>query len=170
MNSLALKYLNDAQLSKLAEQHRINAAAAKGGERKGGETLSREGGGGGGVDMSFATHEFLCRHGLAQAADGQRQPLRSVNGGEAATPLSRRAAPVRQRLATQKSQAANKIVQSDRWPFYENQQAVRDTPSPLPLRPVGMSPPAFRQASLPRPEISNRILDITAIRQQTKML
>jgi len=144
MNSLALKYLNDAQLSRLAEQHRINSAATRG--EGGGET--GKGGGGGGVDMSFATQEFLKRHGLAQAGDSQRPPLRTVANaaGEAATPVGRRtvAAPLRQQLAAQKTHAANQTANGVPSPFFIHQQRLQPTP---------------------RPEISNRILDITAIRQ-----
>jgi hypothetical protein len=149
MNSLALKYLNDAQLSRLAEQHRINSAATRG--EGGGATCN---GGGGGVDMSFATQEFLQRHGLAQAGDSQRTPLRTVANaaGEVATPVGRRtaAAPLRQQLAAQKTQAANQMATGVQSPFFVHQQRLQPPP--------------------PRPEISNRILDITAIRQQPKLL
>jgi hypothetical protein len=151
MNSLALKYLNDAQLSRLAEQHRINSAATSG-EGGGGETGK---GGGGGVDMSFATQEFLKRHGLAQAGEySQRPPLRTVANatGEAATLVARRtgAAPLRQLLAAQKTLAANQMANGVQSPFFVHQQRLQPPP--------------------PRPEISNRILDITAIRQQPKLL
>jgi hypothetical protein len=149
MNSLALKYLNDAQLSRLAEQHRINSAATRG--EGGGET-----GKGGGVDMSFATQEFLKRHGLAQAGDSQRPPLRTVAnaaGEAAATPVGRRsaAAPLRQQLAAPKTHAANQMANGAQSPLIVHQQRLQPPPPP-------------------RPEISNRILDITAIRQQPKLL
>jgi hypothetical protein len=150
MNSLALKYLNDAQLSRLAEQHRINSAATRG---EGGGVAGN--GGGGGVDMSFATQEFLKRHGLAQAGDSQRQPLRTVGnaaGEAAAKPVGRRTAeaPLRQQLAAQKTHAANQMANGVPSPFFVHQQRLQPPP--------------------PRPEISNRILDITAIRQQPKLL
>ncbi len=151
MNSLALKYLNDAQLSRLAEQHRINSAATRG---EGGGVAGS--GGGGGVDMSFATQEFLKRHGLAQVGDSQRQPLRTVANAAseaAATPVGRRtvAAPLRhQQLAAQKTQAASQMATGVQSPFFVHQQRLQPPP--------------------PRPEISNRILDITAIRQQPKLL
>jgi hypothetical protein len=151
INSLALKYLNDAQLSRLAEQHRINSAAKSG--EGGGETGKS---GGGGVDMSFATQEFLKRHGLAQPGDSQRPPLRTVAntaGEAAATPVGRRtaAAPLRhQQLAAQKTQAENQMATGVQSPFFVHQQRLQPPP--------------------PRPEISNRILDITAIRQQPKLL
>lgn len=166
INSLALKYLDDAQLSKLADQHRINPGTGTK-ENRNGEVRK----GGRSVDLSLATQEFLWRHGLA-TSDSQRAPLRVMNGCDQ-TPASsdggaggvvQRGPPFRQQLTAQKLQSVNHLanrVQSP--PFLQHVGGGGWTGEAAVPQPAARPP-------VPRPEISNRILDITAIRQQPKLL
>ena len=79
INSLALKYLDDSQLTKLAEKH-------GGAEHK--EKLNRPEKEDGGNNFSMATHQFLNRYGLGGQANAEkynassptnRKPIRNVH-------------------------------------------------------------------------------------------
>jgi hypothetical protein len=117
------------------------------------------------VDFSIATQEFLQRHGLSSEPDtntAERRPLRAVNfaaGGcnETATPTHggggrQPARRIEQQLAARRGHTGAKTGNV--------QYPVMGSPQ---LRPTGRLPtqPA---------EISNRVLDITAIRLQPKLL
>lgn len=65
ISSLALKYLDEAQLSRLADRHRGSAVDGLGTS----PMLAND------VNMSLATQQFLDRHGLGQTNRVQRQPL-----------------------------------------------------------------------------------------------
>ncbi len=162
INSLALKYLDDTQLSRLAEQHRINSKATATASTRGEDSLRGNFiGDRHCVDLSLATQEFLQRHGLAEP-EGRRAPLRDVNGGEYLTPTT----------------TSGRLSLSRR-PRLEQQLAARNVPPKVNpvltggqegLVPSGRSPFPAARTNPPPPEISNRILDITAIRQQPKLL
>lgn len=165
INSLALKYLDDAQLSRLAEQHRVNRKTTNENRPIGKVSADRSD-----VNLSLATQEFLQRHGLADAegGTGRRAPLRAVNvcdGAAITTPptggdrqlLSRRPRLEQQLAARQLPPPVNQIMTGGRL----DQIPIRG--SPLAAARTQPPPP-------PQPEISNRILDITAIRQQPKLL
>ena len=94
ISSLALKYLDEAQLSSLADKHRQGAAAAGRATQAGPNTTVRSEN-----NMSMATQQFLNRHGLGHGgavaagsgASTARDPLRSIQNRTANTSQSRQA-------------------------------------------------------------------------------
>jgi len=195
ISSLALKYLDESQLSKLAEKHRGEA-----GERSA-------------PNMSLATTEFLQKHGLDQ--DTTRNPLRPLDN-LTNTPTR---APTRQRntldlrrtsverfremkrsneeVEVQRLSAGyevsgeqvNEVYAGQRIQFVQaappsGGQATLRRPEELPASSrrrrnptlptnadaYDQRPRNIQTNPLPLPELTNRVLDITAIKNQPKLL
>ena len=198
ISSLALKYLDEAQLSKLAYKHRavekINSTSV---------TISDND-----VNMSMATQEFLNRHGLNTAA--ARNPLRSIDNVSRNQPqvngkqvielrkeLLRESTENRYRVQEnmeyrtyQQTQTGNQH-QSDQHLYQQVDYTERSCPGLVnslgpranqyqtqPRRNVRLSEPGYDSTPTsskntfraPSPGLTNRVLDIAAIRQQPKLL
>jgi len=224
INSLALKYLDDSQLTKLAEKHRGVAA----GDRELLRTAinNNMADSDSPVNFSMATQEFLTRHGLAMDGRGTAADQDSPQQKQLPN-IPQPAPPLQPRSNSQPAQ-----YNMPRGPMIENPQAGRPVlqniptrpliqnvpnrpvqnlytqpvlqnlptkPAPLPTEPrptphnirpqpilqnLPTQPPILQnipnqpvfqnpvRSSLPQRGVSvpNRILDITAIRQQPKLL
>ena len=216
ISSLALKYLDETQLSKLADKHRAV-------ERR---TLTSVTISDNDVNMSMATQEFLNRHGLNTV--GSRNPLRSIDnvsrtrsrqasgnqGFELRKEVLRESTETRYRVQenleyrTQQEirvQSGNTVQEqtnqvqyqqtvSNEGPKigYTNSLSPNQTPrvqqqyQPQPRRNVRLMEPEnnltsnptsssdrelkSRAIRAPCPGLTNRVLDINAIRQQPKFL
>jgi len=193
ISSLALKYLDESQLSKLADKHRGDA-----GERSA-------------SNMSLATTEFLRKHGLDQ--DTTRNPLRPLDNltntptrgtTRQRNPLDLRRTTVErfremkrsngegedQRLsAGYRGEQVNEVYAAQRIQFVQTsppsggQAALRrseelpagtrrrkDPTLPTYADAYDQRPRNIQSNPPPLPELSNRVLDITAIKNQPKLL
>ena len=157
INSLALKYLSDRELTRLATQH-------TGG---GGRPAARP------TDYSIASHQYMARYGLGQQDSG--------------APGGQDRAGIRQAVTTQ--QTSHPVQprpqhQQNNPHYMQLPQHVRQPQlggPPLHVGPpqhgglprhVGPAQLLGRQArtALSAPDIEGRVLNITAIRQQSKLL
>jgi len=176
ISSLALKYLDEEQLSKLAVSH---SSKAKSGSRD--------------VNMSMATQEFLNRYGLAATSNEAvnspnlktgRRPLTPIQNNQGnvqpgATPLSTvgnkqifglRREVLKGRYASKESGGANYVGENYCVQNYEMRYNGEDQQQHARLDTNLQHQHKLDQADRQQPEVKNRVLDITAIKSQPKFL
>jgi len=153
MNNLALKYLTDEELSKLAHQNQTKARTEKRSSQ---------------VEHSLASQEFLMRYGLG--GTGITNNIHNTQGQEY-LPAQ----------ATKNNVGQEGLVMNQNPTFRPPFQPVSEDPrisSPAGYFPLHQHQPRFDQknhqvpvVSRPTlPDLSNRVLDITAIKNQPKLL
>ena len=173
ISSLALKYLDESQLSRLADQHRSEGKASS---RKGPDMS---------VNQSLATKEFLNRYGLLEEepAASRRNPLRPLENYPNSTPPRNKERPKthREMMPSVGDTRGHQVVS----PLYPpavvqfRGQAMREGDGGSKNVTCGgnkrTAPAAghinpLDRTNVAKPEINNRVLDITAIQQQPKLL
>ena len=130
INNLALKYLSDAELGRLAAQHNRQVKTPTSQETRPAE-------------YSLASHQFLARYGLG---GGQAQDV----AGQGQDVLYRQ------------------LHHANPKPVHPQQSTPHPITPQLPARPQHYQPPHPIPARLAAP-VMDRVLDITAIRQQSKL-
>jgi len=155
INSLALKYLSDRELTKLATQH-----------TGGGQPAPRP------TDYSMASHQYMARYGLGQQESGvpNRAQENGVPQGAQGRVGTRPAiaTPLRPNVEQNRHQNTPQVET----PLQRGPQLAglhRHIGPPQHVEPVQLQGRHSRPALAP-PDIEGRVLDITAIRQQSKLL
>ena len=177
ISSLALKYLDEEQLSKLAVAHSSKAK----------QPGSRD------VNMSMATQEFLNRYGLAANSNEAvnspnlktgRRPLTPIHNNpgivpNGATPLGTkqmlglRREVLKGRYTSKESGGANYVGENYCVQNYEMRytgEANTDQQQNANLQHQVRFDHKRNQVIHQQPEVKNRVLDITAIKSQPKFL
>jgi len=135
INNLALKYLSDAELGRLAAQHNRQVKTSSSQETRPAE-------------YSLASHQFLARYGLGGGH----------HGGQA------------QGVA---GQAQDFMHRQPHHVYPRPESPPQSTPHPitphLPARPQHSSPHPSQQPARAAAPAMDRVLDITAIRQQSRL-